>query len=157
MKSLLVKEFGYDAAFNYKTQDQSKKLRELCPKGIDVYFDNVGGETLDTVLTQMNVFGRLVECGMISQYNAKEPYGLKNLMNIVGKQLKMQGFIVGSVMEKPEFKKRFTTDMSSWIKDGKLKYAVNVVEGLENAPDAFIGMLNGANTGKQVVKIASKL
>jgi NADPH-dependent curcumin reductase len=154
---LLVKEFGYDAAFNYKTQDQSKTLRELCPKGIDVYFDNVGGETLDTVIAQMNVFGRLVECGMISQYNAKEAYGVKNLMNIVGKQLKMQGFIISSRMGDRDFMKRFMSDVSNWIKDGKLKYAVNLVEGIENAPSAFIGMLKGANTGKQVVKIASKM
>ncbi|KAI8902482.1 hypothetical protein BC833DRAFT_337912, partial [Globomyces pollinis-pini] len=152
----LVSEFGYDAAFNYKTvENQSAKLKELCPNGIDVYFDNVGGETLDTVLLHMNVHGRLVECGMISQYNAETPYEMKNLMQVVGKQLRFQGFVMGGgKLYDREFMTRFATDVSKWIAEGKLKYVEHIVEGLDNAPEAFVGMLKGANTGKQIIKIA---
>jgi len=151
---LLLKEYGFDAAFNYKTVESlPAKLKELCPKGIDVYFDNVGGETLDVVLTLMNVYGRLVECGMISQYNTQEPYGLKNAMLLVGKQLKMQGFIISPQLAQPAFMKRFISDMLTWISEDKLKYAVNIVEGLDNAPAGFVGMLKGENTGKQIIKI----
>lgn len=153
--ALLLKDFGFDAAFNYKTvQSLPETLAFLCPKGIDVYFDNVGGETLDTVLTLMNVKGRLVECGMISQYNASTPYGLKNTMLIVGKQLKMQGFIISSQLGDPTFMKRFVTDMMQWIKEGKIKYAINKIVGIENAPSAFVSMLKGGNIGKQIVEIA---
>ena len=153
--ALLLKDFGFDAAFNYKTvQSLPETLKFLCPKGIDVYFDNVGGETLDTVFTLMNVRGRLVECGMISQYNSTTPYGLKNTMMIVGKQLKMQGFIISSQLADPAFMKRFVGDMVTWFKDGKLKYSINRVVGVENAPSAFVSMLKGGNVGKQVVEIA---
>ncbi|KAJ3256415.1 hypothetical protein HK103_005544 [Boothiomyces macroporosus] len=151
----LVSTFGYDAAFNYKTvASQHDKLKELCPKGIDVYFDNVGGETLETVLSFMNTHGRLVECGMISQYNAEKPYGIKNLMLVVGRQLKIQGFIISSQLASKDFVTRFVGDMTKWIKEGKLSYTETITDGLENAPQAFVDMLKGANTGKQIIKIA---
>jgi NADPH-dependent curcumin reductase CurA len=151
----LVNDFGFDYAFNYKTVvNQRAKLQEFCPSGIDVYFDNVGGETLDIVLTLMNVHGRITCCGMISQYNATTPYKLKNLINVVGKQLKLQGFIVGVQFADPAYMKKFGNDMATWMKGGRLKYSENAVEGLENAPKAFIGMLNGQNTGKAIVKLA---
>jgi len=152
---LLMKEYGFDYAFNYKSvKSQAEVLKEACPKGIDVYFDNVGGETLDIVLTLMNTHGRLVECGMISQYNGAG-YGLKNMMQVVGKQLRIQGFIISSQLADISFVKRFATDMLKWISEGKLKYQTTVVDGIENAPAAFVSMLKGANTGKQIVKIAS--
>jgi NADPH-dependent curcumin reductase CurA len=149
----LVNEFGFDAAFNYKIGNLSKKLKELCPNGIDIYFDNVGGETLDTVLLLMNTFGRLVECGMISQYNESKPYRLQNLFVIVGKQLKLQGFIISGQISDPHFMKKFFSDMSKWLNEGKFKYTQTITEGIENAPSAFIGMLKGQNTGKQIVQI----
>ncbi|KAI8891518.1 hypothetical protein BC833DRAFT_626790 [Globomyces pollinis-pini] len=102
----------------------------------------------------MNVHGRLVECGMISQYNAENSYGLKNMMQVIGKQLIMQGFIISTPMSNPEFMTRFATDVSKWIAEGKLKYVEHIVEGLDGAPEAFVGMLKGANTGKQIIKIA---
>ncbi|KAJ3301380.1 hypothetical protein HDV03_000982 [Kappamyces sp. JEL0829] len=154
---LLLNEYGFDAAFNYKTvANQAETLAQLCPNGIDVYFDNVGGETLDIVFTLANTFARFVECGMISQYNAtpENRYHLKNTMMIVGKQIKMQGFIIGSQMGNKDFMKRFVTDMMSWIANGKLKYRVSVVEGIQNAPQGFVDMLKGSNIGKQVIKIA---
>ncbi|KAI8894429.1 hypothetical protein BC833DRAFT_221918 [Globomyces pollinis-pini] len=151
----LISEFGYDAAFNYKTvANQSEKLKELCPKGIDVYYDNVGGETLDTVLLHMNLHGRLVECGMISQYNLETPYGMKNLALLIGKQLIMEGFTIGEQMINREFMMQFSKDITTWITEGKLKYKEHIIEGIDNAPDAFVGMLKGDNHGKQIIKIA---
>ena len=152
----LVEEFGFDAAFNYKTTAVAQGIAELCPKGIDVYFDNVGGETLDAVLVAMNKFGRIIACGMVSQYNAtqEQAYGIKNLMMVIGKEIKIEGFIVSSRMN-PEFFQRFHKDMTAWISQGQLKYTENVVQGIDNAPKAFIGMLKGANTGKQIVEIHS--
>ena len=151
----LLDQFGYDAAFNYKTvQSLPETLRKLCPNGIDIYFDNVGGETLDAALLVMNTHGRLVECGMISQYNASTPYALKNTMLIVGKQLKMEGFIISNQLGDQSFMNRFVGDISGWIKEGKLKYAVHVAHSIDQAPSAFVNMLKGANTGKQIVQIA---
>ncbi|KAJ2987115.1 hypothetical protein HDV02_006349, partial [Globomyces sp. JEL0801] len=92
--------------------------------------------------------------GMISQYNAETPYGLKNMMQVVGKQLIMQGFIISTRMANPEFIAKFAKDMTTWVAEGKLKYVEHIVEGLDNAPEAFVGMLKGANTGKQIIKIA---
>ncbi|KAI9207017.1 oxidoreductase, zinc-binding protein [Polychytrium aggregatum] len=151
---LLKSKFGYDAAFNYKTvASQSAILKEYAPNGIDVYFDNVGGETLDTVLVHMNTFGRLIECGMISQYNAETPYGIKNLVMVVGKQLRIEGFIISSQSSKPEFVKSFVTDVTQWILEKKIYYAEHVVEGIESIPSAFIGLMTGDNTGKFVIKL----
>ncbi|KAI8913321.1 NADP-dependent dehydrogenase [Gorgonomyces haynaldii] len=153
--ALLKSEFGFDEAFNYKTVESiDKKLSELAPKGVDVYFDNVGGETLDAAINNMNRHGRIIACGMISQYNAtpETAYNIKNIIQVVGKEIKIQGFIVSSRMTK-DFFARFLKDIPQWIKEGKLKYSENVVEGIENAPSAFINMLKGENTGKQVVKI----
>lgn len=150
----LVEEFGYDAAFNYKSVTSwPETFKEHFPKGIDVYYDNVGGIQLDTTLLFMNPRGRLVECGMISQYNGKGP-GLQNLIQVVGRQLKIEGFIIAAQMADREFMKKFLTDMLTWIKEGKVKYAVNVVDGIENAPLGFVSMLKGGEKlGKQVVKV----
>ncbi|CAG8691603.1 14817_t:CDS:2 [Dentiscutata erythropus] len=147
----LKEELNFDGVFNYKTCNTDEKLRELCPNGIDIYFDNVGGETLETVLNHINIFGRVVACGMISQYNTKTPYGVKNLMQIVGKRLLIQGFIVSDHYQ--EMGESFQKEMGEWLKQGKLKYKEDIVEGIQNAPEAFVNILTGKNFGKMVIKI----
>ncbi|KNC98089.1 uncharacterized protein SPPG_06499 [Spizellomyces punctatus DAOM BR117] len=154
---VLLEEAGYDAAFNYKTVESfDKALKEYCPKGIDVYFDNVGGEMLDAALTHMNVHGRIPVCGGISQYNVETPYGVKNLLEIIGKRIKIQGFLVGDFWADKELMANFGKDMFNWVKEGKIVYKEQIDEGLESAPEAFVGMLKGRNTGKQIVKVADR-
>ena len=148
----LVNELGFDGAFNYKTTpDYSAKLKELCPKGIDCYFDNVGGAITDAVFPLMNVFGRMSICGQISQYNLEKPDpGPRPLSHILMKQLKVEGFIV------VRFQNRWAegiTQMAQWLREGKLKHREDVVEGFENTAKAFIGLLQGENTGKMLVKV----
>lgn len=150
---LCREEFGYDAAIDYKaTPDLDAALAASCPKGIDVYFENVGGPLLDAVLMRCNPFARIPLCGMVSQYNATDDrYGVKNLTMAVGMRIKLQGFIVSDRMERwPEALK----ELGQGVRDGKIKYRETVTEGLENAPRAFIGLLKGENFGKQLVKLA---
>ena len=148
----MTKELGFDAAFNYKTTpDYSEKLKELCPKGIDCYFDNVGGAITDAVFPLMNVFGRISICGQISQYNLEKPeLGPRPLSQVLVKQLKVEGFII------IRYQNRWAegiTEMAQWLRAGNLKYREEVVEGFENTAKAFIGMLQGENTGKMLVKV----
>ncbi len=148
----LREQLNFDAAFNYKTVGNfSTALQEACPDGIDVYFENVGGEMLDEVLMQANFHARIVACGMVSQYNLTERYGVKNLFNVVGKRIRMQGFIVSDFDDQ---RAEFEKSMSAWLKNGEIKYVEDVVQGLDNAPSAFIGMLKGENMGKRVVQIS---
>lgn len=150
---LLKDKFKYDAAFNYKTDsDWDAKLKELCPDGIDVYFENVGGKMLEAVLNNCNKFARVPVCGMISQYNLEQPEGVHNLMQLIGKDLTMKGFIIGNHFQ--EIGQSFQKDMTQWLKEEKVQYAEDVASGLETAPKAFIRMLKGENIGKQVVHIA---
>lgn len=149
----LVNELGFDAAFNYKTTDNYyMKLQELCPGGIDVYFDNVGGEITDAVFMLINTKARISICGQISQYNLEKPeIGPRLLWTLIVKQARVEGFLVF------QFADRYVEgimQMAQWLKEGKLKYAEDIAEGIENAPQAFIGMLKGQNTGKQLVKIS---
>src|SRR5205085_9978847 len=135
---------------DYKAGDLRAALEERCPKGVDVYFDNVGGEILDTLLAQMNLFGRIVLCGTISDYNATEPYRLKNLRAILVNRLKLQGMIVF------DWKERYGEALKAlggYVAQGKLKYRESVVQGLENAPRGLIELLQGKNFGKQLVKL----
>ena len=148
----LVDELGFDGAFNYKTtKNYVEKLKELCPKGIDVYFDNVGGKITDAVIPLLNSHARLSICGQISQYNLEKPEtGPRWLWALIVKQVRAEGFLVF------QFADRFqdaAVEMSRWIKEGQLKYKEDVVEGFENLPRAFIGMLQGDNTGKRLVKV----
>ncbi|KAI9313536.1 hypothetical protein BX666DRAFT_1977488 [Dichotomocladium elegans] len=146
-----LKEIGFDGAFNYKTSDIDAKLKELCPDGIDIYFENVGGKMLEIVINHANMFGRIVACGMISQYNTRTPYGIPNLMQVVSKRLRIEGFIVSDSKDmEPEFMEK----MTKWLVDGKIKYRETIVEGIENTPNALIDVLRGANFGKEVVKVA---
>jgi leukotriene B4 12-hydroxydehydrogenase/15-oxo-prostaglandin 13-reductase len=147
----IVKDLGFDAAFNYKTTgDYVAKLKELCPNGIDCYFDNVGGVISDAVFTLLNPFGRVSVCGQISQYNLQEPeLGPRLLIQILVRQLKVEGFIVTRFQERwPQG----IAQMARWIQEGKIRYREDIVEGFEKTPRAFIDMLQGKNTGKMLVK-----
>ncbi len=149
----LVNELGFDRAFNYKTCGSiARKIAELCPKGIDVNFENVGGEIMEAALWNMRDFGRIAVCGMISNYNDKEMTpGPRGMGIIIQRRLKIQGFIVS---DNPGLNMEFIQKAVGWLAEGKLKYRETVTDGLENAPSAFIGMLKGENFGKQIVKIA---
>jgi NADPH:quinone reductase len=148
----MTKELGFDAAFNYKTtSDYMAKLKELCPKGIDCYFDNVGGAITDAVFPLMNVYGRMSICGQISQYNLEKPEpGPRILGYVLVKQIKVEGFIVFRWMNRYQ---EGIAQMAQWLGEGKLKHREEVVDGFENTVKAFIGMLKGDNTGKMLVKV----
>jgi len=148
----LREEAGVDSAFNYKKVDNIiAEVGKHCSKGIDVYFENVGGVHLQAALEHMNTFGRLVMCGAISRYNDTEPVpGPSNLFYITSKQLTMRGFIVRDHMSRLP---QFYADMAKWIAEGKIKWKETIVEGLENAPRAFIGLFKGDNFGKMIVKV----
>lgn len=150
----LTDELGFDGAFNYKTvSDYYAKLKELCPKGIDVYFDNVGGEITDAVFRLINTKARISICGQISQYNLEQPEMGPRLIltSLLVRQARAEGFLVFQFIDKYP---RGITQMAQWLKEGKLKYKEDIEEGLENTPRAFIAMLKGRNTGKQLVRIA---
>ena len=145
-------ELGFDACVDYKAAgDLDAALRAACPNGIDVYFDNVGGEISDAVLRNINFFGRVALCGSISQYNATTPpMGPRLLGTFVGKRVRAQGFIVTDFASRHEAAMR---QMGEWIRNGRLKYREDVVQGIDKAPRAFIGMLRGENFGKMLVKM----
>ena len=148
----LLEKAGVDAAFNYKRVDNLvDELKQHCPDGIDVYFENVGGAHLEAALSLMNTHGRIPLCGMIAHYNDVEPTpGPKNLSTAIGKRLKLQGFIVTDYADRtPDF----YADMRQWISEGRMHWEETIIEGLENAPQAFIGLFKGENMGKMIVKI----
>ncbi len=151
----LLGDLGFDAAFNYKeVKDYAAKLQEVCPKGIDVYFDNVGGPLTDAAFTQINVHARVVVCGQIDQYNAtRPPRGARFLWHLIVKRARVEGFLVF------EFWPRFAEarrQIADWLKEGKVKYRETIVDGLENAPAAFIGLFHGENIGKQLVRVSGE-
>jgi hypothetical protein len=146
----VVEELGFDACIDYKQGRLAEDLARAAPKGIDVYFENVGGPIFDKVLLRMNPFGRIPLCGLISQYNAIDPYGMKNIGTLVMNRVKLQGFIVSDHLARwPEAFK----DIGQWLKEGQIKYRESIAQGIENAPAAFIGLLAGKNFGKQLVKL----
>jgi hypothetical protein len=149
----LTNEMGFDSAFNYKTvSDYDAKLHELAPNGIDVYFDNVGGPITDAAIGRLNQRARVAVCGQISQYNLEEPEtGPRWLKQLIIKQAKVEGFLVRQFSDRYEEAYR---QLGNWLRDGKIHYHETVIEGIENAPKAFIGMLEGHNIGKQLVKVA---
>ena len=154
----LLDQAGINYAFNYKEigggreeNNISSELRKSCPDGIDIYFDNVGGKHLEAAIDNMKVFGRIVLCGMISQYNLSSlPVGPSNLFLAITNRLKLQGFIV---RDHYNMLNEFYADMSKWVNDGKIKWKETVFEGLGNAPKAFLALFKGENTGKMLVKI----
>jgi NADPH-dependent curcumin reductase CurA len=147
----LLEECGFDAAFNYKSGPISDQLNRAAPDGIDVYFDNVGGETLEAALSAMRLHGRIIACGSISSYNDEKPRpGPSNLFNITTKRLMMQGLIVRDWMDR---QKEFEKEVRAYFQDGKLKNKETVVDGIDQAVDAFIGLFKGQNIGKMVVRL----
>ncbi len=144
-------ELGFDAAINYKTENVYESLKRHCPKGIDIYFDNVGGAILEAVLNLINLKARISVCGMISQYNADGPVpGPSNLANLIMKRARMEGFLCTDYTPRAE---EAFTQMIGWLMQGKLKYRVDVVQGLENAPRALPKLFNGSNAGKLIVQV----
>ncbi|MCA9074388.1 MAG: NADP-dependent oxidoreductase [Planctomycetaceae bacterium] len=148
----LKDELGYDAAFNYKsTENLGKSIREVCPDGIDVYFDNVGGPITDAAFWSLNVGARIGICGQISQYNLeKGEQGPRPFWHLIVKRATVRGFLVFDFF--PRFREA-TADLAKWYQSGQLKCEERITDGLENAPQAFVEMMQGANTGKQLVKI----
>ncbi len=148
----LIQELGFGAAINYKTAtDLHEEIRNACPKGIDVFFDNVGGDILNTALRSLALHARVVICGAISQYNATEPMkGPSNYLMLLVQRARMEGFVV------MDYTPRFPEaqgQLGRWLAEGKLHYREDVVEGLENAPKALLRLFDGSNTGKLMVKI----
>lgn len=152
-KVAFLKSIGCDEVIDYKAEkDLTAALMRAAPTGIDVYFENVGGEHMDAALAAARPFARFALCGMISQYNATgEMYGVKNLIQAVGKSIRLEGFIVSNFFE---YMPAFLQDMSGWINDGKLKWTETIDEGIENAPGAFLKLFKGENTGKMLVKLS---
>ena len=149
---LLTEEYGFDAAFNYKDGPVAEQLAEAAPDGIDVYFDNVGGDHLEAALGRLRVHGRVAVCGMIAQYNAvSPPPGPRNLIKVVEKRLRIEGLLV---RDHEDLREEFLRETAAWLAEGRLTYRETVREGIESAVDAFLGLLDGENVGKMVVRLA---
>ncbi|WP_299699855.1 NADP-dependent oxidoreductase [uncultured Tateyamaria sp.] len=151
--AFVTDNLGFDACIDYRAGGVFKALKAACPNGIDVYFDNVGGDILEATLALMNERGRVVCCGAISQYDTTNPSGPRNLPGVVVvKRLRMEGFIV---MDFARDDAKATRALQAWVQQGKIKVTEDIVEGLENAPKALIGLLNGDNTGKRMVRVGA--
>jgi NADPH-dependent curcumin reductase CurA len=146
----LVEDLGFDAAFNYKDGPTRPQLKRAAPDGIDIYFDNVGGEQLEASIAALHQGGRVAMCGAISQYNDTEPVGPRNLALVITKRLTLQGFIV---LDHSDQRAAFIEEVGGWLRDGKVHFDETFVDGIENAPDAFLGMLRGENVGKMLVRL----
>ena len=148
----ITDELGFDAWIDYKSEDVAARLRETCPDGIDVFFDNVGGEILDAVLGQINLHARIALCGAISQYDTAElSPGPRNFLNLIPQRGRVEGFIL------LDYRDRFVDailQLGQWVQEGRIRYAEDIVDGLENAPAAFRRLFSGENTGKLIVKVA---
>jgi len=147
----LREDCGLDEVIDYKAQPIREVLEAATPKGIDVYFENVGGDHLEAALRRMNTLGRIAVCGMISGYNANSA-PVSNLFNVIYARVTLRGFVATDFMHLQE---QFRADMAAWLREGKIKYRETIFEGVENAPAALIGLLNGVNTGKMLVKLAA--
>ncbi|HLJ74427.1 MAG TPA: NADP-dependent oxidoreductase [Thermoanaerobaculia bacterium] len=148
----VVAELGFDACINYKTQELNEALKTACPDGVDVYFDNVGGAVLEAVLRRINLYARIPLVGLIAHYNDPKPRPGPNLLPLISKRALIQGMLVFDHTDRtPDFLR----DMSQWIGDGKVRYREDIVEGLENAPRAFIGLLQGENIGKRMIRVSA--
>jgi NADPH-dependent curcumin reductase CurA len=146
-----VRELGFDAAFNYKAAPVADQLRQAAPDGIDVYFDNVGGDHLEAALGLLNTYGRVALCGAIAAYNATEPPAApRNLGLAITKRLTLRGFIVSDHWDRMP---AMVAEVGGWLREGKLAHRETVVDGLDQAPEAFLSLLGGGNTGKMIVRI----
>jgi len=152
----ITKDLSFDSGFNYKTEKAADALPRLAPNGIDIYYENVGGEQLDAALMNLNTYGRIVACGMVSQYSAQgdEIYGVKNMMQIVARRITMRGFIVGDANMGPLHAKDHYENVSKWLADGSFHAKMSVTEGIDSAAEGFVGMLQGKNFGKAVLEIS---
>lgn len=147
----VVEDLGFDAAIDYREGRIRKQLKQLAPDGIDVYFDNVGGEHLEVAIGALRNHGRIVICGMISQYDATEPpAGPRNLVRLIQTRGSIHGLLV---LDHADLRDQFVRDVGGWIADGSLRYRETVVDGLENAPQAFLDLMAGRNTGKMLVRV----
>ena len=149
----LKDDLKVDEVINYKKDDILESLKEKCPEGIDIYFENVGGETLDAALTLMNNYGRIPVCGLISMYNDWESPGPKMFRNILMKRLTVKGFLVSDYLDRYA---ESLEALSEWMAEGKIQYKVDIVEGIENAPSAVNKLFTGENTGKLVIKVSDE-
>jgi len=150
-KCAWLREIGFDGVIDYKAEDVSASLKAHCPKGVDVYFDNVGGTILDAVLARMNLFGRVAVCGLISGYNATDPVpGPYNFGAVLIRRLTVRGFIVSDFYNRKDEALR---EIVPWVRDGRLQWKVDVVDGLENIPTAINRLFDGSNKGKLVVRV----
>ncbi len=149
----LKNDLKVDEVINYKKDDILESLKEKCPEGIDIYFENVGGETLDAALTLMNNYGRIPVCGLISMYNDWESPGPKMFRNILMKRLTVKGFLVSDYLDRYA---ESLQSLSEWMAEGKIQYKVDIVEGIENAPSAVNKLFTGENTGKLVIKVSDE-
>ncbi|MEU7753990.1 NADP-dependent oxidoreductase [Micromonospora sp. NPDC049171] len=145
-----LRALGFDAAFDYH-DGVRESLRAAAPDGIDVYFDNVGGDHLEAAISALNLHGRVAICGMIAQYNDTEPPAApRNLSQVIGKRLTLRGFLV---RDHNHLRDALLTDVGGWLREGALSYDETIVDGIENAPEAFLGLLRGDNVGKMLVKV----
>ncbi|MCK1795803.1 NADP-dependent oxidoreductase [Streptomyces sp. XM4193] len=145
----LTETYGFNAAFNYKEGDVSQQLADAAPDGIDVYFDNVGGDHLEAAISRLNLHGRIAVCGMISQYNeVTPPAAPRNLAMLIGKRITMRGMLVA---DHQDLQPQFVQELSAWLRTGDLTYQETVEQGIENAVDAFLGLMRGQNIGKMIV------
>ena len=147
----VTRELGFDACVDYKAGNLNRDLKAACPNGVDVCFENVGGEILDTLLRQMNLRSRIVVCGLIAEYNATEPYGYKNLRAVLVNRIRIQGMIVFDWQDRYA---EALVSLGGYLREGRLKTRESVVQGLENAPQGLIALLKGGNFGKQLVKLS---
>jgi NADPH-dependent curcumin reductase CurA len=147
----VVDEFGFDACIDHRAPDLARRLEAACPQGIDVYFENVGGAVQQAVWPLLNDFARIPVCGLIAQYNLTTPMPGPDMFSVLRKRLTLRGFIVWDFAARQA---DFLREASEWVRSGKLKYREDVIEGLENAPAAFLGMLAGKNFGKMLVKVS---
>ncbi len=145
-----MKELGFDACVDYKAGNLLDDLKAACPHGVDCYFENVGGEVMDNAFRVLNPFSRVALCGMISDYNATEAYGVKMMRSLLVNRVNLRGFIV---FDRIDLYQKAVGQLVRWVSQGKIRYHETVADGLGNAPRAFIGMLKGENLGKQIVKL----
>ena len=145
-----LRDLGFDEAFDYRARPVREALAEATPGGIDIYFDNVGGDHLEAAIAAMRNHGRIVACGCMSRYSESEPAAPRNLFMVVTKRLRMEGFLISEHLHSfPEF----LAKAQEWVRDGRLRYRETVVDGIENAPAAFLGLLRGESIGKMLVKV----
>jgi NADPH-dependent curcumin reductase CurA len=146
-----LRELGFDAVFDYRERPVYESLAEAAPDGIDIYFDNVGGDHLEAAIGRMKTYGRIVACGSISRYNDSEPgAGTRNLFMVVTKRLLMQGYIITDHYDRfPEFAEK----AREWVRSGRLRYRETIIDGIENAPRAFLGLFHGEGIGKMLVRV----